>query len=124
MAGLPRERQVEETFAFIPGPKAYPITESDAESVSTSAEKEARLLPHIMAHVRKGSPQGPSIVCLHDSFGLSLTPLLGPDCSRLLSIGTYGFPAQLIEREKPAVVIQELVERSLWNATFIESARR
>jgi hypothetical protein len=50
--------------------------------------------------------------------------LLGPDCRRLLALGSYGLPANLVEAEKPQVVIQLMVERTLWNERLLESFRR
>jgi hypothetical protein len=52
----------------------------------------------------------------HDSFGLSLQPLLSESCSRIVfSSGPtdwrLNFDPALVERERPAVVIQEIAER-------------
>ena len=52
----------------------------------------------------------------HDSFGLSLQPLLSECCSRIVfSSGPtdwrLNFDPTLVERERPAVVIQEIAER-------------
>jgi len=56
------------------------------------------------------------VVMFHDSFGLSLQPLLSESCSRIVfSSGPtnwrLNFDPALVEREQPAVVIQEIGER-------------
>jgi hypothetical protein len=56
------------------------------------------------------------VVMFHDSFGLSLQPLLSESCSRIVfSSGPtdwrLNFDPALVERERPAVVIQEIAER-------------
>jgi hypothetical protein len=79
---------------------------------------------HVPPTEHAGSPAGPSVLLLHDSFGVQLRYLLGPDCRRLLALGSYGLPANLVEAEKPQVVIQLMVERTLWNELLLESFRR
>ena len=56
------------------------------------------------------------VVMFHDSFGLSLQPLLSESCSRIVfSSGPtdwrLNFDPVLVERERPAVVVQEIAER-------------
>jgi alginate O-acetyltransferase complex protein AlgJ len=56
------------------------------------------------------------VVMFHDSFGLSLQPLLSESCARIVfSSGPtdwrLNFDPALVERERPAVVIQEIAER-------------
>jgi len=56
------------------------------------------------------------VVMFHDSFGVSLQPLLSESCSRIVfSSGPtnwrLNFDPALVEREQPAVVIQEIGER-------------
>jgi alginate O-acetyltransferase complex protein AlgJ len=52
-------------------------------------------------------------VLLHDSFGHNLVRMLASDFRRLVCAGTYGFPKDVIEAEKPDVVIQLLVARAV-----------
>jgi hypothetical protein len=123
MAGLPPDRQAEPVYANWPGPTLPPISEPDAATVASTVGREATLA-HIPPHVWDGDPRGPRIVCCIDSFGQTLTPLLAPDCSHLVAVGTYGLPVELIEREKPAVVVQEMVERTLWNDALLAPVPR
>jgi alginate O-acetyltransferase complex protein AlgJ len=123
MAGLPQDRQREPVFAYWPGPTLPAMAEVDAETVAAVTGR-ATALTHIPPHIWHGDPRGPRIVFCSDSFGQALTPLLAPDCSRLVAVGTYGLPTELIEREKPVVVVQELVERVLWNEALIDPLRR
>jgi hypothetical protein len=61
------------------------------------------------------APKGeiPSAVILRDSFGEGLLPRLAVHFQRATWLWTYDFPAAAIAAEKPAVVIEELVERKL-----------
>jgi len=59
-----------------------------------------------------GAP-GPSAVVVGDSFSYDLLHPIHTDFRRVSSTMSYGFPRALIERERPAVVVQELVARTL-----------
>jgi alginate O-acetyltransferase complex protein AlgJ len=61
------------------------------------------------------SPQGeiPSAVILRDSFGESLLPFVSRHMQTASWVWTYDFPARVIEERRPAVVIEQLVERKL-----------
>jgi hypothetical protein len=61
------------------------------------------------------SPAGeiPSAVVLRDSFGEALIPYLSRHFQKARWIWTYDFPARAIEEQRPAVVVDELVERKL-----------
>lgn len=73
--------------------------------------KERRSYPiHIVEHPDKSLPRA---VVFHDSFFVRMTPFVGEHFSRLTQAWTYEFDPELIERERPQVVIQELVERVL-----------
>ena len=48
-----------------------------------------------------------------DSFATWLIPLLSENFSRVLYSWQYTFDSELVEREHPDVVIQEMVERAL-----------
>jgi len=58
-------------------------------------------------------PAAPRLVMLHDSFGDSLKPLLAEHFRRAAFFRTPRVSLQALDREKPDVVIQEIVERSL-----------
>ena len=49
----------------------------------------------------------------HDSFNTNLAPLLAEQFSRVVLVDGTKLNQALIEREKPALVIQEFVERAL-----------
>jgi alginate O-acetyltransferase complex protein AlgJ len=57
----------------------------------------------------------PRAVIVHDSFMSALSPLLNEHFRRARYRSTAEFPCELIEREKPAIVIEEMVERGLMN---------
>ena len=50
---------------------------------------------------------------LHDSFFSSMQPFFNEHWKRVRYVWTDGFPVELIEAERPQIVIQELVERKL-----------
>ena len=56
---------------------------------------------------------GPRVVMNHDSFNANLAPLLAEHFRRLVLVEGSKLANALIEREKPAIVIQEFVERGL-----------
>ncbi len=56
---------------------------------------------------------GLTAVIFRDSFGEALIPWLSPTFGRTVWRWDYGFDHALIERERPSVVIQQLVERKL-----------
>jgi hypothetical protein len=124
MAGLPADKYSELAFAYIPGPRQPPVVVRDAAPEVAVARLGATMSGHVPPTEHTGSPAGPSVLLLHDSFGVQPRYLLGPDCRRLLALGSYGLPANLVEAEKPQVVIQLMVERTLWNELLLESFRR
>jgi alginate O-acetyltransferase complex protein AlgJ len=58
-------------------------------------------------------PGLPRAVVLRDSMAISLIPLLSENFSRVVYASTRELDRALIEREKPDIVIEELVERQL-----------
>ncbi len=57
--------------------------------------------------------RGPRVVMNQDSFNTNLAPFLADHFSRLVRVDGSRLNHALIEREKPALVIQEFVERAL-----------
>lgn len=57
--------------------------------------------------------RGPKVVMLHDSFGNALIPFLAQTAGRLLTAEFANFDKELIEHEKPDVVIEVHLERQL-----------
>ena len=58
-------------------------------------------------------PGLPKLVMLRDSMAIPLIPLLSENFSRAVYASTRELDRALIEREKPDIVIEEMVERSL-----------
>ena len=66
-----------------------------------------------------GRPELPRAVVLRDSMADLWVPMLTTNFSRIVYASTYALGRALIEREKPDIVIDELVERKLnWPGTF------
>jgi alginate O-acetyltransferase complex protein AlgJ len=57
----------------------------------------------------------PTTLMVHDSFVHQLKPLLSPRCRRIIYVWDWGlhFFKDVIEKEKPAIVIEEIAERVL-----------
>jgi hypothetical protein len=58
-----------------------------------------------------------SAVIIHDSFGQAMIPLLARHFQRATFIWAHDFQPELIEKEKPDVVIQQMAERIPLNIT-------
>ena len=58
-------------------------------------------------------PGLPRAVVYRDSMAISLIPMLAENFSRVVFVSSHRLDPALIEREKPDIVIEELVERSL-----------
>ena len=68
---------------------------------------------HPRLTTRAPTTQIPSAVLLRDSFAEALIPLLAPHIGKATWIWTYEFPAREILDARPALVVEELVERKL-----------
>lgn len=64
-------------------------------------------------HYACSKPGLPRALILRDSMGIPLIPLLSENFSRSVYVSTRKLDKALVEREKPDIVIEELVERSL-----------
>jgi alginate O-acetyltransferase complex protein AlgJ len=69
------------------------------------------LREHLVTHASDG--EIPSAVLIRDSFGEALMPYLAEHFQRADWVWAYDFPAELIERVHPSLVIEQLVERKL-----------
>lgn len=58
-------------------------------------------------------PSLPRAVMFRDSFGIALVPFISEHFQRIVYVWQDHFDATIVEREKPAIVIQEMVERRL-----------
>jgi hypothetical protein len=62
---------------------------------------------------RTETPGRPGRVLLvHDSFGVAVRLMLASDVGRLACVGSYGLPDEVVESERPDVVVQLLVDRA------------
>lgn len=80
-----------------------------------------------LSAAERGTASLPRAVMFHDSFGLSLQPFVAESFSRIVfSSGPTNwrrnFDAALVERERPAVVIQEIAERFAVGPTGLRAA--
>jgi len=74
---------------------------------------KADRLQHIEPTVWEGGA-GPRVVLFHDSFAdLGFMSVLGDHCRRLAAVGTYQLIEEVVERERPSVVVCVLAERML-----------
>jgi alginate O-acetyltransferase complex protein AlgJ len=63
------------------------------------------------ANFTKNSKARGSVIVFHDSFGAAMEPFLGYSFGSVIYIGQHELDARSVEREKPAIVISEIVER-------------
>lgn len=79
-----------------PGPGAGPQGERDRDLVAEIAD-----------------PELPTCLMLHDSFGNMLRPALAKHFERIRFLWSHDFDTEMIEAEKPDIVLQLMVERGL-----------
>ncbi len=63
------------------------------------------------ANFTRNSKARGSAIVFHDSFGDAMKPFLGYSFGKVVYLGQHELDAGSIEREKPAIVISEMVER-------------
>jgi hypothetical protein len=109
-------------LALILGMRAYFADRySDLRMTRASLAKEVKPGPPPGKLVTRGpdmlyehpNKRLPRAVMFRDSFATWLIPLLSENFSRILYSWQYTFDYDLVERERPDVVIQEMVERAL-----------
>jgi alginate O-acetyltransferase complex protein AlgJ len=106
----PAEWREEETIFRVEG-DSYLERPDDPIHAKLRDRKDG--LRHVLPYLVE-SPFGVGrAVYLHDSFGHNLRRMLASDFRRLVCAGTYGFPTDVIEAEKPDVVIQLFVARAV-----------
>jgi hypothetical protein len=92
------------------------LTEENLRLRPRRPSLEFRLNPDIKYVVSEDKQNGlPRLVMFRDSFSNNLIPFLDQNFSRAVYVWNYGFDTHLIETERPAFVIQEIVERYLLN---------
>jgi alginate O-acetyltransferase complex protein AlgJ len=96
--------------------------------VSLRAEKaELPSIPFsrtVVPEAYRGREDGfPQVVMFHDSFGRKLKPFLSGFFSRILYIRDWGFRfhVDVIEAERPAVVLDEIAEHFLYNVQLVNN---
>jgi hypothetical protein len=91
-----------------------PIQRHSTETGEEIAVPEPFRIKHLQARVtRVSEPSLPRGVLFFDSFGEPLRPFLSENFQHLVFAPEYVFDAELVERERPDVVIQLMVERKL-----------
>ena len=89
-----------------------PLSPGISRTVSTESGRNGDIE---FSAAESPNPAAPRLVMLHDSFGDSLKALLSEHFRRAAFFRTPRVSLQVLDREKPDVVIQEIVERSLMN---------
>ncbi|MBF0480507.1 MAG: hypothetical protein HQK81_01030 [Desulfovibrionaceae bacterium] len=82
------------------------------------SDPQGRLMLGGVIIMETGRPDLPRAVVFQDSFCVALMPMLAEHFSRIVYVWNFDFDAQLIEREKPDVVILECVERYIYALTL------
>ncbi len=90
-----------------------PIHKIFADAATRCARRADSLsVPEIESYVCD-QPGLPRAVVYRDSMAIPLIPMLAENFSRIVFVSSRGFDTELIEREKPDIVIEEMVERTL-----------
>jgi alginate O-acetyltransferase complex protein AlgJ len=76
--------------------------------------------PELTMATERAGARLPRAVLFRDSFAAQLIPFLAEDFERILCIWNSAFERAIIEAERPNVVIQEIVERSLERALPVD----
>lgn len=109
------DRAPEPCRQFLPPTGAVTVDEAPAfAALLPDAMKPKHLPPLAFANP---TAAGPGVVFLRDSFGDALLPFVGTDFPRVAAVGTHHFPTAVIDREKPAMVIQEIAARFLYSTS-------
>ena len=90
-----------------------PIHKIFSDAATRCARRvDSRSVPEIETYVCD-QPGLPRAVVYRDSMAIPLIPMLAENFSRVVFVSSRGFDTELIEREKPDIVIEEMVERTL-----------
>jgi hypothetical protein len=96
-----------------------------AESLTQlpTAELDAAANSNRLSHIqtqdlRSTANNNLHAMLLHDSFGITFRDDLAGDFHRFTALGTYSFPTSWLEQQRPTVVIQQFVDRSLLKSRF------
>ena len=76
--------------------------------------------PELTMATERTDAKLPRAVLFRDSFAAQLIPFLAEHFERMLCIWDSAFDRAIIEHERPGVVIQEIVERSIEKALPID----
>jgi alginate O-acetyltransferase complex protein AlgJ len=102
-------------------PEDYPSIVPKAPRLAKLAggtDPQGRLVRGGTLIFETGRPELPKAVVFHDSFFVALMPMLAEHFSRIVYVWNFSFDTELIEREKPDVVILECVERYIYALTL------
>lgn len=111
------------TKFITPDPLVYPVIQparevtrvKDGSKLTVVVKDILRGEEGLVTHCADGELE--SAVVIHDSFGQAMIPLIARHFKRAVFIWTHDFQPELIEKEKPTVVIQEMAERITLNIT-------
>jgi alginate O-acetyltransferase complex protein AlgJ len=99
------DRLVEDTITLVP--KTVPMAQAAPSPFLDPLDGKNMIVREV------DNPHLPKAVVFHDSFTKALVPFLSESFRRVVFVPTLDFMPELIEREKPDVVIIECVERFL-----------
>lgn len=108
--GLSPSECAEDVTTYVP--PDVPVAMLPNDGLRGLLNSHGERLLHIDQNVYECASGTGKAVFFHDSFGGNLVHMLASDFRRLVSAGTYGFPTNVIEAEKPDVVIQLFVARA------------
>ena len=102
-------------------PEEYPVIAPKTPRLAKHAggsDPQGRLVRGGVIIYETGRPDLPRAVVFQDSFCVALMPMLAEHFSRIVYVWNFDFDTNLIEREKPDVVILECAERYIYALTL------
>jgi len=108
------DRAPEPCRQYLPPPGTVTVDDAPAFAALLPDGMKLRHMPPVAFSTPTAT--GPAVVFLRDSFGDPLLPFVGSDFARAAVVGTHQFPTDVIDREKPTLVIQEMAGRFLYSS--------
>ncbi|MBK9281054.1 MAG: hypothetical protein IPM93_23065 [Candidatus Obscuribacter sp.] len=122
MLGLDRDRSMSEDLKIrFPEPCHWRLVGPDG---SLSKARALSIAEHMRTVATTGDTNGPRLLMLRDSYAIALVPLLAEHFSKSAFLWQRQLPADIVEKEKPDVVVWEFVQRALYEDLNWESELR
>jgi alginate O-acetyltransferase complex protein AlgJ len=103
---------------FYREPDYAPLAKVLGDPSGRCAQRDAAVPDQGFEIYQCARPELPKAVVYRDSMAISLIPLLSENFRRVVYVSSHRLDPALIERERPDVVIEEMVERGLLTPAY------